>query len=56
MKWLPLLLAGLALTAISGLSQAEIYKWKDKEGNVRYSDTPPPSNIKQEPITGKKNQ
>lgn len=54
MKWLPLLLAGLALTAISGLSQAEIYKWKDKEGNVRYSDTPPPSNIKQEPITGKK--
>ena len=54
MKLLPLLLAAFALTSISGLSQAEIYKWKDKDGKVRYSDTPPPSNIKQEPITGKK--
>lgn len=54
MKLLPLLLATLALTAISGLSQAEIYKWKDKDGRVRYSDTPPPSNVKQEAITGKK--
>ena len=54
MKLLPLLLAVFALTAVSGLSQAEIYKWKDKDGKVRYSDTPPPSNIKQEPITGKK--
>ena len=54
MKLLPLLLAVFALTAVSGLSQAEIYKWKDKDGKVRYSDTPPPSNIKQEPISGKK--
>ena len=54
MKLLLLLFAVFALTAISGLSQAEIYKWKDKDGKVRYSDTPPPSNIKQEPITGKK--
>ena len=54
MKLLPLLLGIFALASISGLSQAEIYKWKDKEGNVRYSDTPPPSNIKQEPIIGKK--
>ncbi len=54
MKLLPLLLATLALTAVSGLSQAEIYKWKDKDGKVRYSDTPPPSNVKQESITGKK--
>ena len=33
---------------------AEIYKWKDKNGSTRYSDTPPPSNIKQETIGGKK--
>ncbi len=33
---------------------AEIYKWKDSNGVVRYSDVPPPSNIKQEPMTGKK--
>jgi hypothetical protein len=54
MKLLPLLLAIFALISISGLSQAEIYKWKDKDGRVRYSDTPPPSNVKQEAIVGKK--
>lgn len=54
MKLLPLLLATFVLTSISGLSQAEIYKWKDKDGKVRYSDTPPPSNVKQEAIIGKK--
>lgn len=54
MKLLPILLAVFALTAVSGLSQAEIYKWKDKDGKVRYSDTPPPSNVKQEAIAGKK--
>jgi hypothetical protein len=54
MKLLPLLLAALALTAVSGLSQAEIYKWKDKDGTIRYSDTPPPSNVKHESMTGKK--
>ena len=54
MKLLPLLLAVFALSAVSGLSQAEIYKWKDKEGKIRYSDTPPPSNIKQESMSGKK--
>ncbi len=54
MKLLPLLLATFVLTSISGLSQAEIYKWKDKDGRVRYSDTPPPSNVKQEAILGKK--
>lgn len=33
--------------------QAEIYKWRDKDGTIRYSDVPPPSNIKNESI-GKK--
>lgn len=48
------LLFMLALIAVSNLSQAEIYKWKDKDGTIRYSDTPPPSNIKQEAMSGKK--
>lgn len=48
-------IVGLAmLTALPTLSQADIYKWKDKEGNTRYSDTPPPSNIKLENIGTKK--
>ncbi len=54
MKLLTLLLVTFAVTSVSGLSQAEIYKWKDKDGKVRYSDTPPPSNVKQETIIGKK--
>jgi len=41
----------LALPLYAG---AEVYKWKDKNGVVRYSDTPPPSNIKQELIGRKK--
>lgn len=36
------------------LATAEIYKWKDSNGVVRYSDVPPPSNIKQEAMTGKR--
>lgn len=36
------------------LVSAEIYKWKDKNGVMRYSDVPPPSNIKQEALYGKK--
>lgn len=53
MKLLTLFLAVLVLTT-SSLGQAEIYKWKDKDGKIRYSDTPPPSNVKQEAIAGKK--
>jgi hypothetical protein len=54
MKLLPLVLTVFALTAVSSLSQAEIYKWKDKDGKVRYSDTPPPSDVRQEAIGRKK--
>ena len=42
--------------AFSSISHAEIYKWRDKDGQLRYTDTPPPSNIKLEPIVGKKVQ
>jgi len=51
MKLRILLLCLLILPALAG---AEIYKWKDKDGKVRYSDVPPPSNIKQESLYGKK--
>jgi len=54
MKLLHLLLGLMILIAAPVLSHAEIYKWKDKDGSTRYTDTPPPSNIKQEPIGGKK--
>lgn len=36
------------------LANAEIYKWKDKDGKMRYSDVPPPSNMKTESLYGKK--
>jgi len=54
MKSLRLLLALAVLCALPTLANAEIYKWKDKDGVMRYTDTPPPSNVKQENIVGKK--
>ena len=54
MKLQNLLCVMCALIALPMLANAEIYKWKDKDGTVRYTDTPPPSNIKQESIGGKK--
>lgn len=42
------------LIALPTLAKADIYKWKGKDGTIRYTDTPPPSNIKQESIGGKK--
>ena len=54
MKLQNLLCVICVLMALPMLANAEIYKWKDKDGTVRYTDTPPPSNIKQESISGKK--
>ena len=42
------------LLLIPAFAGAEIYKWKDKDGKTRYSDTPPPSNVQQESLYGKK--
>ena len=36
------------------LANAEVYKWKDKNGATKYSDTQPPSNIRLESIDGKR--
>lgn len=39
--------------ALPMLANAEIYKWKDKNGVMRYSDTPPPASTKVDTL-GKK--
>ena len=44
----------LCIVMLPTLATAEIYKWKDKDGVVRYSDIPPPSDVKQENLYGKK--
>ena len=46
----------LALVLAPAVSQAEIYKWKDKNGVVRYSDIPPPSNVPHESLGKKANK
>jgi hypothetical protein len=51
-KWLWIALAGFVALPI--VANAEVYKWKDKDGAVRYSDTPPPSNVQQLPVSGQK--
>ena len=45
--------AAIIAAVLPAIAQAEIYKWKDKDGITRYSDVPPPSNIKNESM-GKK--
>jgi hypothetical protein len=42
------------LVALPIAANAEVYKWKDKDGVIRYSDSPPPSNIQKLPVNGKK--
>jgi len=54
MKVVNLLLVLTIFSSLPLVSQAEIYKWKDKDGTIRYTDTPPPSNIKLETIGSKK--
>lgn len=42
------------LVALPQVASAQIYKWKDKDGTTRYSDTPPTSNVPYESLSGKK--
>lgn len=47
MKYTTVLLAALLMQAMFVLNaSAEIYKWKDKDGVTRYTDTPPPQGVK----------
>jgi len=50
-KHLWIILLTLALLPMS--ANAEIYKWKDSNGVIRYSDVPPPSNIPRESLGSK---
>jgi hypothetical protein len=53
MKRLFMLVCGLFL--LPGVAaSADIYKWKDADGNVRYSDQPPPGKIPYETMANRK--
>jgi Domain of unknown function (DUF4124) len=55
MKFQRILLLCAALICLVSLpTLAEIYKWKDKDGVTRYTDTPPPSGTKSFATLGKK--
>lgn len=43
-----------SILALPVVANAQIYKWKDKDGVMRYSDMPPPSNVEYESLSGKK--
>jgi hypothetical protein len=53
MKLRTLILSALIVPLLAAAEGGEVYKWRDSNGVVRYSDTPPPSNIKHE-VYGKK--
>ena len=38
----------LALLPLSSAVSSEIYKWKDRDGKIHYSDTPPPPGMEAE--------
>lgn len=48
----PLFVAICLGSMLSMVAQAEIYKWKDANGVVRYSDIPPPANVQTESLKG----
>ncbi|MCB5183996.1 DUF4124 domain-containing protein [Methylobacillus gramineus] len=43
-------LAILLMAMLPLLAHAQVYKWKDKDGAVQYSDLPPPNNIPYEAV------
>ena len=54
MKFLQLIMALFLAVSFTSTAHAEIYKWKDKDGYTRYSDTPPGANVKTETLGNKK--
>ncbi|MGO9093448.1 MAG: glutaredoxin domain-containing protein [bacterium] len=45
---IPILLLLIFLSPVSSTVSGEIYTWKDKNGNVIFSDTPPPPGVNAE--------
>lgn len=49
---LPVILAMFSLVLLPAKGMADIYKWTDDQGEVQYSQTPPPAGIAVERIEG----
>ncbi len=49
-----LFVLALTLGVMTTSAFAEIYKWKDKDGVTRYTDTPPPNGVKSLSTIGRK--
>ena len=48
MKYLAILFLVIFLSPASSAVSGEVYKWKDKDGNFVFSDTPPPPGVNAE--------
>jgi len=48
MRWTEVAVVSLLLLPFS--TQAGVYKWVDKEGNVHFGDAPPPAAEEREPV------
>jgi glutaredoxin len=46
--WFPLGFLLLIIFIFGSPTSAQIYKWMDKDGNIRFSDAPPPKGVKAE--------
>ena len=46
-------IAILVIGLLPVLAQADLYKWKDKQGRINYTDTPPPADIKADNLKAK---
>lgn len=46
--WLPALIVSCALFGIDAAHADKLYKWTDSDGNVHYTDHPPPSEAKKQ--------
>lgn len=54
MNWKAALICCVLLHAPSVMAADDVYKWKDAEGKVRYTDTPPPGTIPYQNLSRKK--
>jgi hypothetical protein len=47
---IPIILAIVLFIGWASPSFAQVYKWRDKDGNLRFSDTPPPPGVEAEKV------
>ena len=53
MRYPVLAVAAVVFFGSAFMAQAQIYKWKDADGSMHYSDTPPPGKAKSEVVNVK---